>query len=100
MRARIELADQSVTASAESLAAPTLPIIEEVDPQAATEAGAAAASLLVEAVQVTSYTMHSSKYSVDINFLLLLGCANRSSAISAAIGYIPGGNRNANNSSH
>ena len=57
----IELVDQSAAASAKSLAASTLPIIEEVDPQAATEAGAAAASLLVEAIQVTSYTPHPSK---------------------------------------
>ena len=100
VRARIESADQSAAASAKPLAAPTLPIIEEVDPQAATEAGAAAASLLVEAVQVISHTSHTSKYSIDINFFFLPDCANRPSAVSAAIGYIPGGNRNASNSSH
>nr|XP_034576805.1 uncharacterized protein LOC117840411 [Setaria viridis] len=51
VRARIESANQLSAASAESLAALILTIIEEVDPQATTEAGAAAASLFVEAVQ-------------------------------------------------
>nr|XP_034604565.1 flocculation protein FLO11-like [Setaria viridis] len=37
--------------TAKSLAAPILPVIEEVDPQAAIEAGAATASLLAEAFQ-------------------------------------------------
>nr|XP_034591633.1 uncharacterized protein LOC117853357 [Setaria viridis] len=41
VRARTESADPPVATSAESLAAPTLPVIEEVDLQAATEAGAA-----------------------------------------------------------
>ena len=96
MRARIESADQSVAATAESLAAPILPIIEEVDPQAAIEAGATATSLLVEAIQVTPHS-HPSKYSSDINFFFLSGCANRPSAISAAIGHTPGGNWNTSN---
>ncbi|XP_034586742.1 uncharacterized protein [Setaria viridis] len=56
VRARTESADQSAAASAESLVAPILPVIEEVDPQAATEADTAVASLLLEAVQAAQIT--------------------------------------------
>ena len=54
VRARTESADPPMIASVETSAVPTLPIAKEVDVQVATEAGAAAASLLVEAIQVNS----------------------------------------------
>ena len=52
VRARIEPADPPMITSAETSAAPPLPTAGEVDIQVVTEAGAAVASLLVEAMQV------------------------------------------------
>ena len=54
VRARTESADLPMITSAETSTVSTLPTAEEVDIQVATEAGAAAASLLVEAMQVNS----------------------------------------------
>nr|TKW33785.1 hypothetical protein SEVIR_2G262350v2 [Setaria viridis] len=53
VRARIESADPPMITSAETSAALPLPTAGEVDIQVVTEAGAAAASLLVEAMQDT-----------------------------------------------
>jgi hypothetical protein len=89
--ARIGPTDQSAVVSAETPTPPALPTTEMVDPQTAAEVGAAAASLLVEAVQVTSHTSHIFKYSININFSLLPGCTDRPSAIPTAIGHIPSG---------
>jgi len=100
VRARIGPTDQSAAASAEIPTVPALPIAEEVDLQTATEVGAAAASLLVEVVQVTSHTSRTFKNSINTNLFLLTGCTNCSSTISAAIGYVPSGSRNASDSPH
>ena len=73
VRARTGSADPPVRVSAETSAVPPSQVIQGADIQTMTQAGAAAASLLLEAIQVKlSYA--ASDYYFDINFSLTLNC--------------------------